>query len=225
MKEKGAIFDLDGTILASTWVWSGIDKDFLGGRGIAVPDDYAEKIISMSFEETARYTIERFSLKEKLEDVIAEWNHMAADAYAKKVKLKDGTKQLLEWLSAEGIKIGIATSNKAELFLPCLENNGISHYFHSYTETGDVTRGKEFPDVYIKEAEKLGLSPEECIVFEDIIPALKGAKSGGFATIGVEEEKWGYDREEFAKHCDYAITNLSQAIEFIKGKEEENAGI
>ena len=212
MKIKAAIFDLDGTILDSTWVWSQIDRDFLGSRGFDVPPDYAQAIISMGFEDVAKYTIARFELRESTEEVMAEWNRMAQEAYEKTVKLKPGTKELLMCLKEKGIKAGIATSNSASLFVPCLKANGIYDLFHSYTETGDVSRGKEFPDVYIKQAEKMGCKPEECIVFEDIIPALRGAKGGGFTTIGVRENKWKYKEEEFGRYCDYCVSDLTEAL-------------
>lgn len=213
---KGVIFDLDGTILDSTWVWTKIDHDFLGERGFEVPPDYSEAIISMGFADVAKYTIARFGLEETVEEVMAQWNAMAHKAYAEEVKLKPGTKELLVWLRELGIKMGIATSNSASLFVPCLINNGVYEYFHSYTETGDVKRGKEFPDVYIKEAEKLRCRPEECVVLEDIIPALRGAKKGGFITVGVREQKWMYKQEELAESCDYVVDELLETISFFE---------
>jgi HAD superfamily hydrolase (TIGR01509 family) len=221
MKIKGAIFDLDGTILDSTWVWSQIDVDFLGKHGFDVPDDYSKAIISMSFEDVAKYTIERFSIDATVQEVMEEWNWMALEAYTHKVKLKPGTKELLLWLEQQGIPAGIATSNRASLYEPCLKSLGVYSFFHSFTETADVNRGKEFPDVYILAAEKLGCRPEECVVFEDIMPALLGAKAGGFRTIGVVEEKWKYDREEFAGCCDRLIHEISEAIPLLK-KWREN---
>lgn len=212
MKIKGVIFDLDGTILDSTWVWSKIDVDFLGERGITVPPDYSQAIISMGFEDVAKYTIQRFHLDETTEEVMAQWNSMAHEAYAHTVRLKEGAEKLLKWLKEQGIRAGIATSNSASLFVPCLKNNGVYDYFHSYTETGDVKRGKEFPDVYIKEAEKMGCLPEECVVVEDIIPALQGAGHGGFATIGVEEAKWEYKPEDLAASCDHVVRKLDEII-------------
>lgn len=212
MKIEGVIFDLDGTLLDSTWVWSQIDKDFLGKHGFEVPDDYSKAIMSMGFADVAIYTIERFGLKATKEEVMAEWDAMAHEAYAHKVELKSGTRELLQWLKKEGIPAGIATSNSASLFEPCLRNRQIYDLFHSFTETGDVERGKEFPDVYIKAAEKMGAEPENCLVFEDIIPALEGAGKGGFKTVGVREKKWGYPREELQASCDYVIDEIHEAI-------------
>ncbi len=212
MHIKGVIFDLDGTLLDSTWVWTQIDIDFLAKYGYEVPEDYSRAIMSMGFADVATYTIDRFGLDATREEVMGEWDAMARDAYAHTVTLKPGARELLDWLRDNGIPAGIATSNSASLFEPCLANNHISDYFHSYTETGDVDRGKEYPDVYIEEAYKLGVSPSECIVMEDIMPALCGARAGGFTTVGVWEDKWRYSMAEFTRCCDYMVHNIDETI-------------
>ena len=209
---QGAIFDLDGTILDSCWVWRKVDQDFLGKRGLQVPSDYAQNIISLTFEEAAQYTIDRFSLPEETQDVMREWNQMAWKEYAEKVPLKPGTKELLEWFRDHEIPVGVATSNTSLLFEPCLKRHGIYELFHSFTEIQEVKRGKEFPDIYIKDAGKLGCSPEHCVVFEDIIPALKSASGGGFITVGVVEDTWQYRMDEFAESCDFQIHQIYEAL-------------
>lgn len=216
MQIKGAIFDLDGTLFDSTWVWKQIDKEFLGKYGHPVPEDYSDAIKAMGFEQVANYTIDRFRLPMTAEEVMAEWNTMAIRAYSEQVKLRRGVRELLAWLEAQGIPAGVATSNTAMLFEPCLKHNGIYELFHSFTEGNEVDRGKEFPDIYIKAADKLGCEPSSCVVFEDIIPALKGAKSGGFLTIGVREKAWGYETGEFSSSCDYVIDEISDAISLLK---------
>ena len=72
-----AIFDLDGTLLDSTWVWEKIDIDFLAKRGIAVPADYMQEIRNHNFITGSKYVIERFHLNENAEDIAAEWHEMA----------------------------------------------------------------------------------------------------------------------------------------------------
>ncbi len=215
MKVEGVIFDLDGTLLDSTWVWTQIDIDFLGKYGFSVPEDYPKAIMSMGFEDVAVYTIERFGIKATKEEVMAEWNAMACEAYSHKVELKPGTKELLEWLKEKKIPAGVATSNAAALFEPCLRNRGIYDLFRSFTETGDVKRGKEYPDVYIKAANKMGVRPENCLVVEDIIPALSGARKGGFITVGIREKRWNYPLEEFQASCDYVVNEIHEVISLI----------
>lgn len=212
MEIKGAIFDLDGTLLESAYVWRQIDEDFLGRHGYDTPEDYADIISAMSFVQAAEYTVREFSLEMTVNEVMDEWNQMALYSYTQEVILKQGTRQVMDWFAKRGIPMGVATSNTSLLYEPCLKRNGIYDYFSSFTETMDVGRGKEFPDIYIIEAEKLGCRPEECLVFEDIIPALKAAKQGGFITVGVWEEIWEYDREEFESCCDYGINEIGQAL-------------
>lgn len=219
MKIKGIIFDLDGTILDSTWVWRQIDIDFLGKHGFSVPDDYAEAIMAMSFREIAEYTVKRFGLSETPEAVMAEWKEMAKEVYSSKVKLRRGTKEVLRLLQKKGIPVGVATSNHAFLYEPCLRNNGVYEYFHSFTEVDEVGKGKNFPDVYIKAAEKMGCKPEECMVFEDIIPAMESARSGGFITVGVREKAWGYDSGQMRQSCDYELDEIHDAISLINEVE------
>ena len=74
---EGAVFDLDGTLLDSSWVWEKVDEKFLGDRGFQVPDDYVDEISPLGAERAAIYTIERFGLNEDKDDIVREWIEMA----------------------------------------------------------------------------------------------------------------------------------------------------
>ena len=210
---KGAIFDLDGTLLDSMWVWNKVDVDFLGSRGFAVPPDYQKAISAMGFRETAEYTIKRFGLNENPEDIIQEWNDMAEHTYHYEVEIKPCVKETLEALKAQGVRLGIATASYATLFQECLKRNGVYDYFAAFTETKEVPRGKGFPDVYIKAARKMGCLPEECVVFEDIHKGILAAKTGGFYTVGVYDEKSSDSWEEIRRDSDCAISGFGQLFE------------
>lgn len=197
MKEfKGAIFDLDGTILDSMWVWEQVDVNFLGNRGISVPKDYAKEISAMNIITAAEYTIARFGLPETAEQVAAEWYDMAMKEYAEDVQLKAGAREYMAYLKAKDVKLAVATSSPRELFLPCLENNEIFEFFDTIVTTMEVERGKDFPDVYEEAARRISLKPSECMVFEDILKGIKAAKQGGFYVVALEEDHAIEDREE-----------------------------
>ena len=114
---KGAIFDLDGTLLDSMRVWDDIDVAFLKKRGLEVPPDYQEAITPLGFLEAARYTIRRFGFPETPEELIQEWHQMAVDAYTYEVELKDGAAEYLRYLKEKGIRMAVATSSSPELYL------------------------------------------------------------------------------------------------------------
>ena len=65
-----AIFDLDGTLLDSVWVWREVDRAFFEGLGIPEPEDYSRAVQGMSYRETAEYTVRRFRLDETPEAVL-----------------------------------------------------------------------------------------------------------------------------------------------------------
>lgn len=212
MQKKGVIFDLDGTILDSMNVWKEIDVKFLGRRGLEVPEDYFRNIAPLGFDGAAAYTIERFGFPETPEQIIAEWDKMAVDAYAKEVELKPFAKEYLLSLKKKGIQLGIATSCEPQMFLPALERNGILELFESYTTVREVPRGKEFPDIYERQVEKMGLLPKECAVFEDILKAVQGANAGGFYTVGVYDVHSEYEWEEIQKQADRFIYSYEELI-------------
>lgn len=180
-----AIFDLDGTLLDSTWVWEKIDIDFLAKRGIAVPADYMQEIRNHNFITGSKYVIERFHLNENAEDIAAEWHEMAQEQYDNVITLKPGAGAFLRKLKAQGMKLTVATSSTHTLFEKCLKRNGIYDLFDSFTETHEVERGKGYPDVYELAALRCQTDTAHCIVFEDILKAVQGAKKGGFYTVAV----------------------------------------
>ncbi len=215
---QGAIFDLDGTLLDSMWIWEQIDIEFLGRRGLPVPDDYLEKITPMHFYQAAEYTIGRFGLSETPDDLIAEWSDMALDAYRNRIGLKPYAKEYLLFLKEKGVKLSIAAASSKEMYTPALVRNGIYDLFDAFTTSDESPRGKGFPDVYELAAKKVGLTAKDCAVFEDIYAGIKGAKMGGFYTIGVEDKYAANERDKIIQDADLYIKSYEELLVVEKGK-------
>jgi len=209
---EGALFDLDGTLLDSMWLWEKIDEEFLSRRGIKVPPDYFHTIAPMTFRETAEYTRERFHLDEPPEEIMAEWNAMARDAYAYKVPLKPYAKEYLQYLKGKGVRLGTATSLPDILSEPALKRLGIYHLFDAFTSTDEVNRGKSRPDLYILGVSKLGVPPEKCVVFEDTLEGIKGVLAAGMKPCGVYDEHYASSQEDMKKLCEAYIYNFRQLL-------------
>ena len=209
---KGAIFDLDWTLIDSMWVWEKIDKEFLEKRNIDIPSDYIEKINSMSFEKVAQYTIERFNLKESEEELIKEWNEMAIYEYSNNIKLKPNVKEYLNKLKENNIRIALSTSSPRILYEPVLKNNHIYEYFDALTSLEDVKRDKNYPDIYLLAAEKLDFNPQDCVGFEDILVAINTLKKAGFKAIGVYDKYADSEIGEIKKISDKYIYDFKEII-------------
>jgi HAD superfamily hydrolase (TIGR01509 family) len=206
---KGAIFDLDGTLLDSMGVWQEVDKMFFAKRFIVMPDDYIAAITPLGYRATAEYTIKRFSLNETPEALMEEWRQSAADAYANRVMLKPGARKFLEKLKAGGVMLAVATASDPVFYESTLKRFGILDWFHNITLTAEVPRGKGNPDVYLRCAEKMGLRPNECTVFEDIYEGISAAKSAGFKTVAVYEPA-SANKDLIRKTADRIIFNFNE---------------
>lgn len=182
------IFDMDGTLIDSMGVWKEVDYDFLSKRHKSMPTDIQKQIEGLSFTETAEYFKTRFSLNESIEEIKNEWTEMVREHYEYSIPLKEGVLEYLSYLNKNGIKIGLATSNSRDLVLPVLNRTGILKYFTSIVTGSEVSRDKSFPDIFLRVAHELNASPSRCLVFEDTVSGITGAKKAGMKVIAVYDE-------------------------------------
>lgn len=185
---KAVIFDLDGTLVDSMWMWKEIDIEFLGRYGLQCPEDLQKAIEGMSFSETAAYFKVRFQLSQTVEEIKDIWIQMSIDKYKYEVPLKPGVKEFLEYLREKDLKVGIATSNGRDMVDAVLSSLGVAHYFHRVTTACEVAAGKPSPDIYLEVAAKLCVEPSDCLVFEDIPAGIMAGKRAGMKVCAVEDD-------------------------------------
>ena len=196
---EGAVFDLDGTLLDSSWVWEKVDEKFLGDRGFQVPDDYVDEISPLGAERAAVYTIERFGLNEDKDDIVREWIEMAKKEYATEVVCKPYAKEFLEELHKLNIKMA-------------LEREGILKYFQKIVTVDEVERGKGYPDIYEEAARRIKVNPHKCLVFEDILAGVTGASLGEFNVVAVFDEKSKHNWEKIKSISKYSINDYKELL-------------
>ena len=202
------IFDLDGSLVDSMWMWRDIDIAYLARFQISLPEDLQNRIAGMSFSETAAYFKERFSLPDSLETIKADWNRMARDKYLYEVPLKPGAYEFLTGLKERGIALGIATSNSRQLVENIADVHNLHNYFSCIMTGCDVARWKPAPDIYLSVAETLIVSPSRCLVFEDILPGILAGKNAGMRVCAVEDDYSLPEKEEKKALADYYIENF-----------------
>ena len=181
--KKAFLFDLDGTLVDSMWMWGAIDVEYLGKFGLTCPPDLQKAIEGMSFSETAAYFKKRFALEASLEEIKADWISMSIEKYRSQVPPKPGTEAFLSWAAKQNIKMAVCTSNGREMVDAVLSSLNLAII------TGcEVAAGKPSPDIYLEAARRMKVSPEECAVFEDVPAGILAGKRAGMEVFAVEDE-------------------------------------
>ena len=208
---KGAIFDLDGTLLDSMFIWDTIGEDYLRSLGKEPHEDLKQTFMTLTLEEAAEYYREHYGVTLSVKEIVDGVNTMVEDIYRTKVTLKSGVADYLVYLKENKVKMCVATVTDRYLVEETLERLGIRHFFSEIFTCAEIGFGKDKPVIYQKGLEHLGTKKEETYVFEDLPFALKTAKEDGFRTVGV------YDRHEATQTelkelADYYVLDFNDPI-------------
>lgn len=207
-KFDGYIFDMDGSLVDSMWVWTAIDREFLGRHGYEVPENFQKDLGGMSLKEMSYYFKKRFSLPSSPEEIQEEWNRMAFYKYQHEVPLKPGAGEFLAWIKKNRIRTGIATSNSRRLVDALLESLRLSGFFSAVITGDEVERGKPDPEIYLKASGKMGISPDRCLVFEDIVPGLQAGLAAGMQVCSVWDRASAGKQDEKEALAHYSIRDF-----------------
>ena len=186
---RGIIFDLDGVIVSTD------EQHYLGWQALA------DRLgIPFSREVNSRFRgVSRMACMNILEELggkhytdsekiaYADWKNeyyrkllaqMSSDDLSQEVR------STLDALRARGLKLAVGSSSKNAKFI--LQRIGLSDYFDAVSDGTNISRSKPDPEVFLKAAEYLGLTPSDCLVVEDAVSGVEAAHAGGMkaATVG-----------------------------------------
>ncbi len=206
---KGAIFDVDGTILDSMPMWDDIGRIYLHHKGIEAEPNLSRVMFSMTMEEGAVYLNETYHLSMTPKKILQELGNLILTFYEKNLPLKPGVFDFLSTLNRRGITITAATLSERSMVEAAFSRLNISQFFSGIFTAAEVGSGKDKPDMFFAAQAHMGTEVSDTWVFEDGLYAMKTAKAAGFRVCGMFDQSSIADQEEIKTVCDVYVTSLS----------------
>lgn len=203
----GFIFDLDGTIIDSNGVWEKIDRQIAEKNHVYLSDRELRKAAAMNYDELLELFISK-GMNYSINELKDELDKIAVKEYRYNIFLKNGVREYLEALKREGKRIVLATASPQRLYEPVLRNNSVYGLFDAFASTEEAGAEKEFPDVYLLAARKIGVFPDRCAVFEDVLKGIVSAGSTGMYTVAVYDKYSAEDAVTMKEAADKYIMSF-----------------
>ena len=182
---KGAIFDVDGTLLDSLPIWRESTERFLKSKGITADAELGKALKNLSLEEGTIHIKNRYGLSESPEEVRAGIMKVIDDFYRNEAPLKPGAREFVEKMAERGIPMVLATTSDGESITAALKRLDMWKYFGRVFTSLELNTNKREPFIFLKSAEYLGTMPEETVVFVDSVFAIEAANEAGCMTVAL----------------------------------------
>ena len=205
---KGAIFDIDGTLLDSMPVWENAGARYLATLGIKARSDLKERLDALSLPEGALYMQTEYKLSVTIEEILEGVNQVVKDFYFKEAVLKPGVCDLIQKLKKNQVRLIIATATDAEMAKAALVRNGVWKDFDGMITCEEAGAGKTSPKVFELAREHLQTKKEETWVFEDSLYAVKTASKAGFPVCSIYDAYSRDNTEEIRTFSDIYVKDF-----------------
>jgi len=209
---KGAILDVDGTLIDSMWKWIEVEAEYLISLGIVPHRNLREALHTLNLLEAAEYFRTEYGIDKSAQKITDEKNSMMEVFYSEEAEMKAGVIPVLDALKARGIKMCVATATDRYLVEAALRRLGILNYFEKVFTCSEEKTSKTCPDIFLRAAEFLGTDITETIVVEDALHAIRAAKSAGFPIVAVYDLSAEYHQDEIKELCDHYYLNLGEMM-------------
>ena len=212
---KGAIFDVDGTLLDSMSVWDSVAADYLESRGATAQPDLNDKLLALGGHEIPRYFQVEYGLCESVDEIHHGIYKLLEEFYLFKVQLKAGVIPVLSALRKRGIKMCVATATDRHLVEPALRRCCLLEYFGRIFTCGEEKTSKSNPDIYLRAANFLGTDIKDTLVFEDAPYAIRSAKRAGFPVAAVYDLSAREKQDEIKELSDYYLVRMDEMTDLL----------
>ena len=211
--KKGAVFDQDGLMFDTEAIFGRAWAQAGETLGVVIPDGFHTAVCGTNGEDTKR--IIRAWIPDADPGALMELTYrISYEIQGRTLPEKPGLHEILDFFRSRGVKMAVASSSHRLPIERNLERSGVRSYFEAVVTGEDVSRGKPDPEAFLTAADRLGLSPADCYVFEDSLNGIRAGRAAGCCTIMIPD-LIRPDREA-AKYYDACFPDLLTALEQIR---------
>lgn len=207
---KAAIFDMDGTLIDSMEQWRSLNASFLREQGVSLSRDQEEDLRSMTGRMVVDYAKENFGVETSFDLLVSRALKAMEPLYLAGMPLKPGAREYLQRLGARGVKRVLFTATHARLALIALNRMELTRELDYIICTDMLGGSKSDPAMFDRVCGIIGEKNGDCVMFEDAVYAMRGARAAGLGVIGITDETNVRDREDIRAVCDRVIDSYDE---------------
>lgn len=185
MKIKCALFDFDGTLFDSMFIWDSVGEIYLHSLGKEPKPSMREDVRALSLYQSACYFQKEYGLSLSVEQIMTGINQTIEHFYVHEVLPKPGVVDFLERMKKCKVRMCIVTASDRYQIEAALNRCGMEDYFEAIFTCSEMGHGKDEPIIFQKAMEYFNADRSNTIVFEDAIHAIRTAKADGFSVVAV----------------------------------------
>lgn len=207
---KGAIFDIDGTLIDSMGMWEHAAERYLAEMNIKAEPHLQKKLYTFTITESAEYLKKNYGLSKTIPDIIDGINETIGAFYRNEAEPKPGIIEFLSALQERKIPMTVATATDRVHIEAVLKHNHMDHFFKKIFTCSEVGIGKEYPDIYIQTAKYMQTNIADTWVFEDAYHGARTAFDAGFKVCGIYDAASAEHVNELKKYSTLYVDNTKE---------------
>lgn len=205
-KKKAVIFDMDGVLVDSEKIWKEAEHTIFSALGVQVNDEWSAFTKSMTTRQVTQFWYQKFPWKNRS---LIEVEQAVINNVIELIRISDccipGVQSFIKNLKRRQMKIGLATNAPGIIIPAVLKKTNTATLFDAVSSADLEIEGKPNPAIYLTTAQKLNVSPSECLVIEDSVSGAMAAKKAGMTVAGFLMES----NNNLSDMADFVITDFT----------------